>query len=116
MKGGRDRTVRGHAFPVKGGDRCVDRADIVRNGDLIAPPEEGVSGAEATETCEEDAGEQEEPAESVKFSNIEVEGETATTEAEVEGSVLSRQTIELGPAKEEGAAGCCGKRVSPSLD
>ncbi len=60
------------------------------------------TGAAAVKTCEEEAEEGESPAETVKVSNIEVNGETATAEAAITGSALNGQTIELELAKQEG--------------
>jgi hypothetical protein len=64
--------------------------------------DEGVSGAKATEVCEESAEASEEQAESVDISEIKVEGETATANAAIEGSGLNGQTVELELVKEEG--------------
>lgn len=60
----------------------------------------GASGKKATELCEKEAGESEEPAESVDVSNVSVDGETATAEAEIHGSALDGQKVELELAKE----------------
>jgi hypothetical protein len=57
----------------------------------------------ALKACEESAEESEEPAESVNVSNIKVNGETATAQAEIEGSSLSGQSVEIEMANEEGA-------------
>ena len=54
-------------------------------------------------SCEESAESNEEPAESVNVSNIEIDGETATAQAEIEGSSLNGQSVEIEMAKEEGA-------------
>lgn len=62
----------------------------------------GVSGAKATKACEEEVEEFEEPAESVDVSEINVEGETATAEAEVHGSSLNSQKVEIELVKESG--------------
>ncbi|HTR75309.1 MAG TPA: hypothetical protein VMH33_08645 [Solirubrobacterales bacterium] len=64
--------------------------------------EKGVSGEEATEVCEEAAEEKETVAEGVSVSNVSVEGEKATADAEVEGSGLNGQTVELELVEEEG--------------
>lgn len=64
--------------------------------------ETGTSGKEALKTCEEEAREDQTPAESVKVSNIEVDGETATAEVEVGGGALNGQGIELELVEEEG--------------
>jgi hypothetical protein len=64
--------------------------------------EKASKGAEATEQCEESAEEGEEVAESVDVSEIEIEGETATAGAEVNGSALNGQGIELELVEEEG--------------
>ncbi len=60
------------------------------------------SGPKATELCEKEAAEHEEPAESVNVSNVEVEGGTATAEAAIEGSALNGQTVELELVEEGG--------------
>lgn len=60
----------------------------------------GMSGAKATEACEEEADE--EPAESVDVSDVEVEGESATAQVAVTGSSLNSQTLELELVKEGG--------------
>jgi hypothetical protein len=56
----------------------------------------------ALKACEEAAEESETPAEAVNVSNIKVNGETATAKAEVEGSSLNGQTVEIEMANEEG--------------
>jgi hypothetical protein len=56
----------------------------------------------ALKGCEESAEENEEPAESVSVSNIKVNGETATAEAEIEGSDLNGTSVEIEMANEEG--------------
>jgi hypothetical protein len=64
--------------------------------------EKATSGKEATEICEEEAEEGESPAESVDVSNIKVDGETATADAEIHGSALNGQTVALELQNEEG--------------
>jgi ABC-type oligopeptide transport system substrate-binding subunit len=64
--------------------------------------DQGVSAKEATKVCEEAVKESETPAESVSVSNVKVNGETATADAEVEGSALNGQSVEIELAKEEG--------------
>jgi hypothetical protein len=64
--------------------------------------EKATSGKEATEICEEEAEQQESPAETVDVSNIKVDGETATAQAEVHGSALNGQTVELELVNEDG--------------
>jgi galactitol-specific phosphotransferase system IIB component len=64
--------------------------------------ETGESGAAALKTCEEEAEEGKDPAESVTVSNISESGETATAAVEVEGGSLSGQGLEVELAKEEG--------------
>jgi predicted small secreted protein len=60
----------------------------------------GQKGAAATKACEEEAKEND--TESVKVSNVSVNGEKATAEVEVEGSGLNGQGIELELVEEEG--------------
>jgi predicted small secreted protein len=62
--------------------------------------ESGQKGAEATKTCEEEAKEND--TESVKVSNVSVDGEKATAEVEVEGSGLNGQGVELELIEEDG--------------
>jgi hypothetical protein len=64
--------------------------------------ETGESGAAATKTCEKEAEEEENPAESVSISGISVNGESATAEVEVTGSALNGQGVELELVQEEG--------------
>jgi hypothetical protein len=63
--------------------------------------EKATSGKDATKVCEEEAEESESPAESVDVSNVKVDGDTATAEAEVHGSALNGQTVELELVKED---------------
>lgn len=65
--------------------------------------ETGKTGEAALKTCEEEAENGGEQAESVTVSNIEIEGEGATAIAEVEGSPLNGQVIGIALEKEEGA-------------
>jgi hypothetical protein len=65
--------------------------------------ESGETGAAALKTCEKEAEEEQAPAESVSVSNISINGETATAEAEVTGSALNGQSVELELVKEEEA-------------
>jgi hypothetical protein len=60
------------------------------------------SGKDATKVCEEEAEAQESPAKSVDVSNVKVDGEKATVDAEVHGSVLDGQTIEIELLNEDG--------------
>jgi hypothetical protein len=62
----------------------------------------GVPAKEATKACEEAAEGTETPAESVNVSDIKVNGETATADAEIQGSPLNSQTVEVELAKEGG--------------
>jgi hypothetical protein len=64
--------------------------------------ETGAKGKEATELCEQQASEQPEPVEKVAVSNIKVEGESATAEADLTGSALNDQVVELELAEEGG--------------
>ncbi|HEY2479355.1 MAG TPA: hypothetical protein VGI17_11585 [Solirubrobacterales bacterium] len=64
--------------------------------------ETGTSGKASLKACEQEAEEDESPAESVTVSNVEVDGETATAQVEVGGGALNSQGIELELAKEEG--------------
>jgi hypothetical protein len=64
--------------------------------------DQGVPAKEATKICEESTKEGETPAESVDVSEIKVNGETATADAEIEGSALNGQSIEIELAKEAG--------------
>ncbi|MFT3865543.1 MAG: hypothetical protein QM729_14835 [Solirubrobacterales bacterium] len=64
--------------------------------------EKDVSGKEATEVCEEAAEGEETVAEGVDVSEIKVDGETATAVAEVEGTALNGQGLELELVSEEG--------------
>lgn len=62
----------------------------------------GVPAKEATKVCEESVEGTETPAESVNVSDIKVNGETATADAEIQGSPLNNQTVEVELAKEGG--------------
>jgi hypothetical protein len=66
--------------------------------------ETGKSGEAALKTCEEEAENGGEQAESVTVSNIELqeEGKGATAVVEVEGSPLNGQTLAVAMEKEEG--------------
>ena len=64
--------------------------------------DEGVPAKEATKVCEEAVKGTETPAESVGVSDIEVNGETATANAEIQGSPLNNQTVEVELAKQGG--------------
>jgi hypothetical protein len=64
--------------------------------------ETGAKGKEATELCEQQASEQQEAVEKVTVSNIKVDGETATAEADLTGSALNDQVVELELAEEGG--------------
>jgi hypothetical protein len=57
-------------------------------------------GQEAVESCEREAREGGDEADSVEVSNVQVNGESATAEAAVEGSSLDNQTIEVSLVKE----------------
>jgi hypothetical protein len=56
----------------------------------------------ALKACEESSEENEEQAESVTVSNIKVNGESATAVAEIEGSPLNGESVEIEMANEEG--------------
>ena len=60
-----------------------------------------VKGKAAVKSCEEQAGEAEEP-ESSDVSGIKVDGEKATAEVAIEGSNFGGQTLELALVKEGG--------------
>ncbi len=60
------------------------------------------SGSAAVKQCEKEAPKEENNAESVTVSNVEVEGEEATAEAAVTGSALDGQTLEVALVEEEG--------------
>jgi hypothetical protein len=64
--------------------------------------ETGKTGAAALKVCEEEAEAAEDPAESVTVSNIEVEGEGAAAQVEIEGGALDGQTVAVALEKEEG--------------
>jgi hypothetical protein len=64
--------------------------------------DQGASGKEATKVCEEAVKETETPAESVNVTDVKVDGETATANAEIQGSPLNDQTVEVELAKEGG--------------
>jgi hypothetical protein len=64
--------------------------------------ETGVSGKGAMEACEKEAEANEDPAESVSVSKVEVNGESATAQVEVEGGTLNGQGVEIELAKEGG--------------
>ncbi|HEY2053430.1 MAG TPA: hypothetical protein VGH14_05795 [Solirubrobacterales bacterium] len=64
--------------------------------------EKATSGKDATKVCEEEAEEKTGVAESVDVSDIKVNGESATAQAEVHGSALNGQTVELELVKESG--------------
>jgi hypothetical protein len=64
--------------------------------------DQNASAKEATKVCEESAKESETAAESVSVSNVKVDGETATADAEIKGSALNEQSVEIELAKEEG--------------
>lgn len=65
--------------------------------------ETGKTGKAALEACEEEAEEDAEvPAESVTVSQIEIEGEEAAAEVEIEGGALGGQSVAVGLQKEEG--------------
>jgi hypothetical protein len=61
-----------------------------------------VPAKEALKACESAAEEGEAPAESVSVSNVKVNGDTATADAELEGSALNGQSVEVELAKEGG--------------
>lgn len=67
---------------------------------LFNETEAGQKGAEATKTCEEEVKENE--TESVKVSNVNVNGEKATAEVEIEGSSLNGQGVEIELIEEGG--------------
>jgi hypothetical protein len=64
--------------------------------------DQNASPKEATKVCEESAEANETPAETINVSDIKVDGETATANAEIEGSALNGQSVEIELAKEEG--------------
>ena len=67
---------------------------------LFNETEAGQKGAEATKTCEEEVKEND--TESVKVSNVNVNGEKATAEVEIEGSSLNGQGVEVELVEEGG--------------
>jgi ABC-type glycerol-3-phosphate transport system substrate-binding protein len=60
------------------------------------------SGAAAVKKCEKDAGEEENNAESVEVSNVEVEGSEASANAAITGGSFDGQTVAIGLVEEEG--------------
>jgi ABC-type glycerol-3-phosphate transport system substrate-binding protein len=64
--------------------------------------ESGASGKGALEACEEQAEANEDPAESVSVSKVEVDGDSAKAQVEVEGGSLDGQGVEIELAKEGG--------------
>jgi len=64
--------------------------------------ESGKTGEAALEACEEEAGNESEPAESVSVSNISEDGDTATAEVAITGGSLEGQSVEVGLTNEEG--------------
>jgi hypothetical protein len=64
--------------------------------------DQGVPAKEATKICEESVKETETPAESASVSEVKVNGETATANAEIQGSPLNNQTVEVELAEEGG--------------
>ena len=64
--------------------------------------DQNASPKEATKVCEESAKGSEIAAESASVSNVKVDGETATAEAEIKGSSLNEQSVEIELAKEGG--------------
>lgn len=65
--------------------------------------ETGETGAAALETCEEEAEEKNDAAaETVTVSQVEIEGEEAAAQVEIEGGSLNGQTVAVGLQKEEG--------------
>jgi hypothetical protein len=58
------------------------------------------TGEEAVQSCREDIAEQNQ-ADSVEVSNVEVEGDSATAEVAVTGGGLDGQTVELALVKED---------------
>ncbi len=69
---------------------------------LFNEAETAEKGAEATKTCEEEVEAEENQTESVKVSEIKVNGETATASVAVTGSALNEQGVELEVVEEEG--------------
>jgi hypothetical protein len=61
---------------------------------------EFASGEEAITTCEENAGDGDVAGESVEVSNVEVDGDTATAEADFSGGGLDGQTLTISLVKE----------------
>jgi hypothetical protein len=64
--------------------------------------DQGVPAKEALKACETSVEEDNSPAESVKVSNVKIDGEKATVDAQVEGSALNEQTVEIELVKEDG--------------
>jgi hypothetical protein len=64
--------------------------------------ESGKSGEAALEACEKEAEDDSDSAESVTVSSIEIEGEEAAAEVEIEGGALGGQSLAVGLEKEDG--------------
>jgi hypothetical protein len=67
---------------------------------LFNETESGEKGAAATKACEEEVEAEADPTESVSVSEVEINGENATAAAEIEGSALNEQGVELELVKE----------------
>lgn len=59
-------------------------------------------GKQSTEACEKEAEAGEEVAEGVKVSNVSVDGDKATADADLEGGPLGSQGLKLGMVEEDG--------------
>lgn len=75
--------------------KCTENQTERFNEQTNAP----ASGAEATSACENTS--EDTPAEEIEVSNIEVDGDSATAEAAVTGSLLDGQTLEIALVKED---------------
>jgi hypothetical protein len=64
--------------------------------------ESGQKGAAATKACEEETEAKGDEAEKVTISNVQVDGESATAEVEVEGTGLNGQAVEVEAVEEDG--------------
>jgi ABC-type glycerol-3-phosphate transport system substrate-binding protein len=62
----------------------------------------GSSGKEAEKECEKEAESGEDQPDSVKVSKVEVDGESATADAEFKGGPFDAQTLELALVEEDG--------------
>lgn len=99
--GGGDETAIEEAIETAATSTSPSKCSEVQT-EAFDEAETGASGKEALKACEEEAKADENPAESVSISNIEVNGEAATADVEVEGSALNGQGVEVELAKEGG--------------